>query len=252
VDTPAPRTSLPPERLRTLEEALEVRFDNPELLMRALVHSSAKDATLPCNERMEFLGDSVLGLLVSEHLFHLFPDFPEGDLSSIKSVVVSATSLSACAKTLNIADYVILGKGILQKKSIPDSVLANALEATIAAIYMDQGLEAARVFVLRILRPRIEEVLKDQHAKNWKSLLQQHTQKELACVPVYRVVGESGPDHEKSFLVSVEVAGKTHGPGGGKTKKDAEQAAARVAFEAISAQAAEVKKAAGSADKAPT
>ncbi len=235
MDTPAPRTSLPPERLRTLEEALEVRFDNPELLMRALVHSSAKDATLPCNERMEFLGDSVLGLVVSEHLYHLFPDFPEGDLSAIKSVVVSATSLAACAKTLNLADYVILGKGILQKKTIPDSVLANALEATIAAIYMDRGLEAARVFVLRILRPRIEEVLKDQHAKNWKSLLQQHTQKELACVPQYRVVGETGPDHEKSFEVTVDVAGRTYGPGGGKTKKDAEQQAARIAFETINA-----------------
>lgn len=245
MDTPPPRTSLPPERLRTLEEALEVRFDNPELLMRALVHSSAKDATLPCNERMEFLGDSVLGLVVSEHLYHLFPDFPEGDLSAIKSVVVSATSLSACAKTLNLADYVILGKGILQKKTIPDSVLANALEATIAAIYMDRGLESARVFVLRILRPRIEEVLKDQHAKNWKSLLQQHTQKELACVPQYRVVGETGPDHEKAFDVTVDVAGKTYGPGAGKTKKDAEQQAARIAFEAIQSKTSEAVKSPG-------
>lgn len=235
MDTQAPRTSLPPDRLRALEEALEVRFDNPDLLLRALVHSSAKDASLPCNERMEFLGDSVLGLVVSEHLYHLFPDYPEGELSSIKSVVVSATSLAACAKTLNLGEFVILGKGILQKKSIPDSVLANALEATIAAIYMDRGLESARVFVLRILRPRIEEVLKNQHARNWKSLLQQHTQKELACVPLYRVVGETGPDHEKSFEVTVEVAGKTYGPGGGKTKKDAEQQAARLAFETISA-----------------
>lgn len=233
MDTQAPRTSLPPDRLRALEEALEVRFDNPDLLLRALVHSSAKDASLPCNERMEFLGDSVLGLVVSEHLYHLFPDYPEGELSSIKSVVVSATSLAACAKTLNLGEFVILGKGILQKKSIPDSVLANALEATIAAIYMDRGLESARVFVLRILRPRIEEVLKNQHARNWKSLLQQHTQKELACVPVYRVVGETGPDHEKSFEVTVEVAGKTYGPGGGKTKKDAEQQAARIAFETM-------------------
>lgn len=251
METP-PRASLPPDRLRALEEALEVRFDNAELLMRALVHSSAKDATLPCNERMEFLGDSVLGLVVSEHLYHLFPDFPEGDLSAIKSVVVSATSLSACAKTLNLADYVILGKGILQKKTIPDSVLANALEATIAAIYMDRGLEAARVFVLRILRPRIEEVLKDQHAKNWKSLLQQHTQKELACVPQYRVVGETGPDHEKAFDVTVDVAGKTYGPGGGKTKKDAEQQAARIAFEAIAAVGAEATKPVRVSDGKPT
>lgn len=238
METP-PRASLPPDRLRALEEALEVRFESPDLLLRAMVHSSAKDAALPCNERMEFLGDSVLGMVVSEHLYHLFPDFPEGELSSIKSVVVSATSLAACAKTLNLGEFVILGKGILQKKTIPDSVLANALEATIAAIYMDLGLEPARMFVLRILRPRIEEVLKDQHAKNWKSILQQHTQKNLACVPAYRVVGESGPDHEKSFLVSVDVAGKVYGPGGGKTKKDAEQAAARIAFEGLQTSTAE-------------
>jgi len=230
---PPPRTSLPPDRLRALEEALEVSFRNPELPLLALVHSSAKDATLPCNERMEFLGDSVLGLVVSEHLFRLFPDHAEGELSAVKSVVVSATSLAASAKTLGLAEFVILGKGILQRKVIPDSVLANATEALVAAIYIDQGLEAARAFVLRILGGRIEEVIANRHEQNWKSLLQQHTQKHLATVPVYRVVGESGPDHEKNFEVMVEVEGKTFGPGLGKTKKDAEQSAARKAMEGL-------------------
>lgn len=234
-----PRTSLPPDRLRTLEEALEVTFHQPDHLLHALVHSSAKDDSLPCNERMEFLGDSVLGMVVSEHLFHLFPGHPEGELSSIKSVVVSSQSLSVCAKTLGLADFVILGKGILQKKVIPDSVLANALEAIVAAIYLDAGLDAARKFVLRVLTPRIEEVLTDRHEKNWKSLLQHFTQKELASVPVYRVRAESGPDHEKSFEVVVEVEGKPYGPGTGKTKKDAEQHAARMALEAIQGRAGE-------------
>ncbi|MBI2921034.1 MAG: ribonuclease III [Planctomycetes bacterium] len=231
-----PRTSLPPERLRTLEEALEVHFSHPEYLLHALVHSSAKDESLACNERMEFLGDSVLGMVISEHLFQLFPNHPEGELSSIKSVVVSAHSLAQCAKTLALADHVILGKGILQKKTIPDSVLANALEAVVAAIYLDGGLEPARRFVLRILEPRIEEVLTDRHQKNYKSLLQHLTQKELQSIPAYRVEKESGPDHEKEFEVSVEVAGRRYGPGGGKTKKDAEQQAARIALEQILAE----------------
>jgi ribonuclease-3 len=230
---PPIRASLPPERQLALEEALEVRIGRPELLLLALVHSSARDESLPCNERMEFLGDSVLGFVVSEYLFHLLPNHPEGELSSIKSVVVSASSLAACAKTLRIGEFVILGKGISQRKPLPDSVLANTLEALVAAIYLDGGLDPARDFVLRILKPRFEEVLQDRHEKNWKSLLQQRTQKELGCVPQYRVSAESGPDHEKSFEVMVDVQGRVFGPGAGRTKKDAEQQAARMAMKGL-------------------
>jgi ribonuclease-3 len=228
-----PRTSLPPERLRALEEALEVTFRTPEFILNALVHSSAKDASLPCNERLEFLGDSVLGLVIAEYLYQLFPGYAEGELSTIKSVVVSAPSLATCARSLGLGDFVLLGKGILQRKVIPESVLANAFEAVVAAIFLDQGLDPARSFVLRQLKPRVNEVLTDRHEKNWKSLLQQYTQKELQTIPVYSVVGESGPDHEKSFDVTVDVAGRHFGPGNGRTKKDAEQAAARIAVESL-------------------
>ncbi|MBI5366957.1 MAG: ribonuclease III [Planctomycetes bacterium] len=228
------RPQLEPDRLAALEQSLAYRFRNPDLLFHALVHSSARDEGLLCNERMEFLGDSVLGMVISDYLYDNFVEFEEGDLSGIKSVVVSCESLAEEGKRLGLGEFIRLGKGIAQKRAIPDSVLGNTFEAIVAAIYKDGGVEPAREFILRVLARRVDDVRHGRHSKNYKSILQHYTQKELSTVPLYRVTRESGPDHEKSFEVIVELSGKEYGPGIGRTKKDAEQQAARLALELLS------------------
>ncbi len=221
------------DRLHALQSAILYEFKDTAHLHMALVHSSAKEEGLRCNERMEFLGDAVLGMLISDYLYSTFPDFEEGDLSSIKSVVVSCTSLAGKAKEIGLGDFIVLGKGITQRRVIPDSVLCNTFEALVAAIYLDGGVDPSRAFILRLLIPAVDEVLQNKHERNYKSILQHYTQKELSSVPVYRVVKETGPDHEKSFGVVVAVNGTEHGPGAGRTKKDAEQQAARLALETL-------------------
>lgn len=231
--TDSPLRFLEPGRLDALQEAIGHRFADPDLLFRALIHSSSKDDGLPSNERMEFLGDSVLGMIVSEYLFATFPKCEEGELSMVKSVVVSSMSLAEIAQQMSLGDYVRLGKGIAQRKPIPPSVLANAFEAVLAALYLDGGLPVVKRFVLGHLVPRIEAVLSEQYERNYKSLLQQHTQKALGMIPAYRVVAETGPDHEKRFEVMVSFNERVFGPGAGSTKKDAEQQAARAALLAL-------------------
>ena len=227
------RPYLAEDRLHLLQTGLQYVFKDTAFLSMALVHSSAKEEGLRCNERMEFLGDAVLGMIVSDYLYATHPEFEEGDLSSIKSVVVSCQSLALRAGEIGLGDFILLGKGITQRKVIPESVLCNTFEALVAAIYLDGGVEPARTFVLRMLIPAVAEVLENKHARNYKSILQHYTQKELSSVPVYRVVKETGPDHEKSFGVVVEVNGEEYGPGPGRTKKDAEQQAAKLALEAL-------------------
>lgn len=224
------RPYLPEDRLQSLQGALQYVFKDAAYLSMALVHSSAKEEGLRCNERMEFLGDAVLGMIVSDHLYATHPEFEEGDLSSIKSVVVSCQSLAQRAREIGLGDFILLGKGITQRKVIPESVLCNTFEALVAAIYLDGGVEPVRTFVLRMLMPAVAEVLANKHERNYKSILQHYTQKELSSVPVYRVVKETGPDHEKSFGVVVAVNGEEYGPGAGRTKKDAEQQAAKLAL----------------------
>lgn len=231
---PEKRWTLDEAKQRKLEEKLGYRFLDPARLFLALVHSSAKDEGLDCNERLEFLGDSILGMVISDHLFHQIPDAQEGDLSAVKSVVVSSGSLAQAGRDLGLEEFFLLGRGISQKRPIPDSVFCNTFEALIAALYLDGGVEPARQFILLSLGQRIEDVLQDEHEKNYKSLLQQYTQRERGEVPQYRVVRESGPDHEKFFEVMVEFSGKHFGPGSGRTKKEAEQQAARRALETLS------------------
>lgn len=227
------RPYLPEEKLHTLQRTLQYAFRDPAYLLLALVHSSAKEEGLRCNERMEFLGDAVLGMIVSDHLYRTHPEFEEGELSSIKSVVVSCPSLAARAREIGLGNFILLGKGITQRKVIPESVLCNTFEALVAAIYLDGGLEPVRAFVLRMLAPAVAEVLANKHERNYKSMLQHYTQKRLSKVPVYRVVKETGPDHEKSFVVVVAVNGEEYGPGAGRTKKDAEQHAAKLALQSL-------------------
>jgi ribonuclease-3 len=205
-------------------------FKNPDHLFEAMTHSSAKEQGLFCNERMEFLGDSVLGQVVCEYLFRRFPEDQEGELSVVKSVLVSAKYLSKAAKDMALDELIITGKGISENR-LPKSILANAFEAAIAALYLDAGLEVARDFIMKFLiEPSIEDLVHNEYERNYKSMLQDYAQKNAQPLPVYRVTRAVGPDHRKRFQVQVEVAHREFGPTWGYSKKEAEQRAARAAL----------------------
>jgi ribonuclease-3 len=221
------------EILRHLQAKLRHTFAKPGLALQALTHSSAKDKDFPCNERLEFLGDAILGHIISEHLFQLFPDYEEGDLSTMKSIIVSASTLAEKAQELELEKIVILGRGLKEKRNLPKSILANAFEAVIAALYLDGGFETTRDFVLANLKVKVDEILKDEHEKNYKSLLQDYAQRAKATIPAYKVMKEEGPDHKKMFQVVVELAGTQFGPAWGANKKEAEQRAARKALQTL-------------------
>ena len=220
----------PDPLVRKLEESIQYRFQDREHLYRAMTHSSARNRERGCNERLEFLGDSILGLVISEYLYHHFPESEEGILSMIKSVVVSAKTLSVKAHDLSIDDLIVVGRGLSEKNALPKSLLCNAFEALIAAIYLDGGLAPAKTFILQNLESSIAEVLHNEHEKNYKSILQDYAQRTWTSIPVYRVTRELGPDHGKFFQVAVEVNGTRYGPAWGKSKKEAEQRAARTAL----------------------
>jgi ribonuclease III len=213
-----------------LEKTTGHRFLRPELAVEALTHSSARDKDHPCNERFEFLGDSILGHVISEHLFTLFPHKEEGELSTMKSIIVSARTLSARSQELGFDRIVILGRGLTEKKGLPSSILGNVFESIVAAIYLDAGYEPARRFILGQLEAKTDEIRKNEHELNYKSLLQDYSQREHSVVPTYRVLRELGPDHRKKFQVSVEVDSSSFGPAWGVNKKEAEQRAARLAL----------------------
>ncbi len=221
------------EIVRHLEGKIGYRFRNAALAVQALTHSSAKDKDLPCNERLEFLGDAILGQVISEYLFHHFPAYEEGELSTMKSIIVSAKTLSERARELGLDRVVILGRGLAEKRALPRSILCNAFEALVAALYLDGGFEAARGFVLENLRRKVDEILKDEHEKNYKSLLQDYAQRTMAKIPCYRVTKEVGPDHKKMFEVIVELDGLQYGPAWGVNKKEAEQRAAKLALQQL-------------------
>ena len=211
--------------LESCEEVIDYQFKDRELLRLALTHSSSKNSDGVCNERLEFLGDAILGMVISEHLYKSLPDCDEGDLTRVKSVVVSRPVLAVSAREMGVEAYVQVGRGLGQRK-LPLSVLANVFEGIVAAIYEDGGLEAAEKFILNNLRSHVQEVVQDRHQKNYKSLLQQFTQKEMAATPAYRVVSHKGPDHAKQFEVIAVVNGVEYTAGWGRSKKEAEQQAA--------------------------
>lgn len=213
--------------VRNIERRIHYRFRDPGLAVLAMTHSSAKEEEEGnCNERMEFLGDAILGQIVCEHLFRRFPSKQEGELSVIKSILVSSRMLAKASRKLGLESAVITGKGIPGNR-LPTSILANAFEALTAAIYLDSGLQEARRFVLRhLVDPNLDEVADRPQERNFKSLLQDYAQKAGIGLPEYRVKKAVGPDHRKRFLVSVSVDGKTYGPTWGYSKKEAEQRAA--------------------------
>jgi len=220
------------ERLAKAAKVLGYRFDDLGPLRNALTHSSAKSVRYPSNERMEFLGDAVLGMIVSDMLYRQFPDFPEGELTRVKSVAVSRAVLADRVRELGLADLMYLGKGVRREAGLrlPTSILANLYEALLCALYEVGGIEAAREFVENDLGPIIRSITSHQFQQNYKSALQHLVQSRNDRAPTYRVISEEGPDHQKEFHVVVSLSGVTFGPGVGRNKKEAEQRAAKAAL----------------------
>lgn len=209
-------------------EALQAKlgrvFSRPELLDLALTHASVGTGKTFNNERLEFLGDAVLGIVVCEQIFELFPDYLEGEMTKIKSTVVSRHTCAQIARELELDKTLTLGKGM--RGAMPASLAAAALEAVIGAIFLDGGFEAARVFLRPLVRPLIDEAAESGHQHNFKSVLQQHAQQTMGTTPSYRILAEEGPDHAKCFQICVELGGRRFEASWGNSKKKAEQDAA--------------------------
>jgi ribonuclease-3 len=218
--------SLESEILEACQKAIGYRFRQPDLLRASLTHASGANTRLASLERMEFLGDSVLGLVVCEQLYLRFPDYQEGDLTKIKSVVVSRRTCARIARALNLGDFVFMGRGMHVHGVVPPSVLADVYESLVAAIYLDGGLEVARPFILEHMGPEIEEVAEGASGGNFKSLLQQVAQREFNATPQYLLLDEKGPDHSKCFKIAAVIGRHTYAGAWGRTKKEAEQRAA--------------------------
>ncbi len=226
------------KKLKTLERSIGYRFRNKALLHQALTHKSyanEKYKTRPGdNERLEFLGDSVLGIVVSRLLYDDFPDHDEGILTRYKSQLVSGATLGRIAKDLKIGEFLLLGKG--EEASGGRRHVSNllcALEALIGAIYLDGDLRASSKFISRAFKPEIQLVKAGKGSKDYKSMLQQIALKEYKTTPTYKIISEIGPDHKKHFIVEALILGRRRGIGSGPNKKTAEQAAAKEAFSAI-------------------
>ena len=227
----APAGMLP--EVRTCEQKLGYVFREPMLLQAALTHASGAPYRLASNERLEFLGDAILGMIVCEMLFHRYPKHSEGDLTKIKSVVVSRQTCARIAHRLELDDHLVLGKGMSSSHKLPMSLLAGVFESLVAAIYLDGGMAAVRVFVERTMEEEVDVAVESEHGHNYKSLLQQLAQREYNTTPTYSLVDERGPDHRKSFKVSARVGGQEYEPAWGANKKEAEQKAAYNALHAL-------------------
>jgi ribonuclease-3 len=224
----------PPDPVRrAIEDAVGHRFKDPALIKRALTHASVAEQRLESNERMEFLGDSVLGLIVSQRIFQRYPSLLEGEMTKIKSTAVSRQTCATIARRLGLDQWLVLGKGMQRENGMPQSLAAAVLESVIAAVYLDGGYDAAEAFVAPLFEPLIEKAAESGHQENFKSVLQQHAQQNSMETPAYRVLDEKGPDHAKAFKVCVEVGARRFTPSWGQSKKQAEQLAALSALEEL-------------------
>lgn len=218
------------ESLSRAQEILGIVFSDLTHLELSLRHASHSESRLDSNERMEFLGDAVLGMVVCERIYELFPEALEGEMTKVKSTVVSRKTCADIAERMGLEQLLLLGKGMMTQDRLPRSLAAAVFESVIAAVYLDQGFQAAKDFLLPLLDPYITEAERSGHQQNFKSVLQQHAQAEFGESPSYRVLDEKGPDHAKAFKVGVELAGQVFEPCWGQSKKQAEQQAAEVAL----------------------
>ena len=212
--------------LAECERRIGYQFRDRNLLESSLTHASGADHRLASNERLEFLGDAIFGAIVCDLLFRQFSELLEGDLTKIKSVVVSRITCARISKRLGMQEFLILGKGIANTEKIPRSLLADVFESLVAAIYLDGGDEAVRSFVTRHIQPEIDIAAAKENDENFKSSLQQIAQRDFGSTPTYQLLQESGPDHSKCFQVSALVAGQEYPAAWGRNKKEAEQRAA--------------------------
>jgi len=221
-----------------LEKKLGYQFKNKQYLAQALCHSSYanehRGEGLSSNERLEFLGDSVLGFVTAEHLYTKHPDYPEGELTRIRAALVCEQSLHEVANLLSLGEYLKLGKGEEAGGGrTRASILADATEAVFAAVYLDGGLEKASQLIHRVLLEREREEIVEEKRRDYKTVLQEFVQRQPGRVLSYRMAGESGPDHAKEFLAEVLLNGEAIGSGVGRSKKEAEQMAAKTALERL-------------------
>jgi ribonuclease-3 len=215
-----------------LETSLGVRFQDPSLLRTALTHRSHafEQGEPDTNERLEFLGDSVLGLVVTDLAYRRFSELPEGELAKLRAAIVNMGTLAIVARDLGLGGELRLGRGEeLSGGREKASILADALEAVFGAVYLDQGMERAAALVEGLFWPRMQAYVRGEGDRDYKTSLQELAAQDLGRLPEYRVV-ERGPDHEKEFTATVFVAGAELGRGSGRSKKEAEQRAAREAF----------------------
>ena len=232
-EKPMPHKTPSPAGLTACEERIGYRFQDRRLLEAAVTHASGASHRLASNERLEFLGDSILGFVVCNRLFIEFPDLLEGDLTRIKSAVVSRETCSRISIELGLVDFLIVGKGMAVNRPVPNSVLSDMFESLVAAIFLDGGIEPARAFLDTWIGPEIKKVVAGEEGSNHKSLLQQLAQGAYGIAPTYEVIGEVGPDHNKEFQVRAQIGRRRYAPAWGRNKKEAEQGAAEKALEAL-------------------
>ncbi len=228
---------------KALDRALGVRFRDAALRELAVTHRSyAFERELGYNnERLEFLGDAVLGLVVTDMAFRDFPELPEGELAKLRAAIVNMTALADVARDLDLGAFIFLGKGEeMSGGRDKASILADALEATLGAVYVDRGLDVARKLIERLFRPRMIAYVRGEGGRDYKTILQEVASSELHALPEYRI-SERGPDHEKEFTATVFLAGESWGSGTGRSKKEAEQQAAHEAFRKLSERAVQAR-----------
>ncbi|MGN0488876.1 MAG: ribonuclease III [Ruminococcus sp.] len=221
--------------MKDFENRIEYKFKNPKLLEEALTHSSYanehRDKHIKCNERLEFLGDAVLSVVVADYIFENYPDLPEGELTKLRSALVCEKALYMFGKQIKLGEYLLLSRGEKNGGGAErPSIVSDAFEAVIAAIYLDGGLDAARKHILRFVIPEVKN-MRTKPFKDYKTTLQEIVQKNPGEILEYNMVSESGPDHDKHFVFEVYLNSNVIGKGGGRSKKEAEQNAAREALE---------------------
>lgn len=221
--------------LTEFEQLIDVTFKDKEILRQAFTHRSYlnenRGLKAKHNERLEFLGDAVLELVITDYLYKEYPTKNEGDMTSIRSALVNAQTCAEVAKNLDVNDYLLLSRGEAKDEGrARNYILANALEAIIGAIYIDQGYEKARDFIIKNIAPMTEEIVKQELWVDAKSKFQERAQDVIGVTPSYKTIKEEGPDHDKTFTVGVFIQGEMVAEGSGESKQDAEQSAARNAL----------------------
>jgi len=232
-DSPRDETQV----LAFCQRVLDYTFRDIRYLRAALTHASGADHRLASNERLEFLGDAILGAVVCEMLYLRFPEFQEGDLTRIKSVVVSRRTCAKITQGLNLQEFLTLGKGMGSQELTPSSVMADVFESLVGAIYLDGGMDAAKRFITRHLGPEVDATAGGESGANYKSHLQQVAQRQFGATPTYSLLDEKGPDHLKCFKIAAQIGPRRYAPAWGASKKDAEQRAAMNALSQLDGDA---------------